>query len=52
MEIKICTAFVIALSLCELAMSSDVANAFLTNEVVPDVVDIAPLEEIKVINVK
>lgn len=52
MEMIICTILVTALSLCGLGMSSDVSNAFVTNEVVSDFVDVAPQEEIKVKNVK
>lgn len=38
----------IALSLIALTMSSHVPNAFIANEVVPDAVDVAPQEGIKV----
>lgn len=40
--------FVIALNLCKVAMSTDVANAFNADGVVPDAVDMAPQEELKV----
>lgn len=52
MATKYLIIFVVALNLCEFAMSSDVAKAFVGNEVVPDAVDAAPQEEIKVENVK
>lgn len=42
----------IALGLCEFTMASEVANAFTENEVVPDAVDVAPQDEIKVRTMK
>lgn len=46
---KFLITFLVALNLCALTMSSDVPNAFIVNEVVPDAVDVAPQEGIKVI---
>lgn len=47
-EIEFLITFLIALNLRALTMPSDVSNAFITNEVVPDAVDVAPQEGIKV----
>lgn len=52
MATKYLIIFVVALTLCTIAMSSDVPNAFVVNGVVPDAVDVAPQEEIKVKGVK
>lgn len=52
METKFLLTFVVALNLCQLAMSFDVANAFTRHDVVPHAVDVAPREAITVKNVK
>lgn len=48
MKIKQFICVVIVFNLCEVAIASDVAKAFFDNEVVPDVVNVAPQEEITV----
>lgn len=48
MATKLLIAFVVALNLCELAVSSEVEDAFSRHRVVPDAVDVAPQDEIKV----
>lgn len=50
MDVKTFVICVFALNLCKVAMSTDVANAFNTDGVVPDAVDVAPQEELKVFN--
>lgn len=52
MEIKLLITFVVASNLCAIAMSSEVETAFIANEVVPDAVDVAPQEELKVKSVE
>lgn len=52
MEIKLLITLVVASNLFAIAMSSEVENAFVANQVVPDAVDVAPQEEIKVKNVE
>lgn len=52
MELKVFVTIVIAFNLCERTMSADVVSAFVDNEIVPDAVDVAPPEEVKVENTK
>lgn len=52
METKLLLTFVVALTLFQLAKSSEVEEAFSRNRVVPDAVDVAPQNEIKVKIVK
>lgn len=48
MELKIIVALVIAVNLCDFTMTADVPNSFKENEIVPDAVDVAPQDELKV----
>lgn len=48
MELKVIVALVIAVNFCDYAISVEVANAFIESGVVPDVVNVAPQDEVKV----